>query len=81
MPGLVRSIFGKAVNHRITAGKIKMICAGFGLSGVVDSLIADLKAAGIMSPKLGSMSEVIREGSPIYELNPAVGIGLLQDGN
>jgi hypothetical protein len=80
MPRVVRCIFEEAANHRITADQIKMICSRFGLSGMVDSLIADLKAAGIMSPKLESMPEVLRQGSPVYELNPAVGAGLPRQG-
>jgi len=75
IPELVRSISEKAANHRITGSQIKMICFQLGLSNRVDSLIAELKAAGIISPKLGSIPEVNREGSPIYEFNPAVAIG------
>jgi hypothetical protein len=75
IPELVRSISGEAVNHRITGNQIKMACLQLGLSNRVDGLIAGLKAAGIISPKLGSVAEVNREGSPIYELNPAVAIG------
>jgi hypothetical protein len=52
-----------------------MACLQLGLSNRVDGLIAELKAAGIISPKLGSVPEVNREGSPIYELNPGVAIG------
>jgi hypothetical protein len=75
IPELVRSISEKAVNHRITGNQIKMACLQLGLSNRVDGLIAELKAAGIISPKLGSVSEVNREGSPVYELNPGLGIG------
>ena len=42
------------------------------LEDKVDSLIAELKGTGVMSPKLGSLIEVIRQGSPIYELNPSL---------
>ncbi len=37
-----------------------------------DALIAELKGSGVMSPKLGSIAEVSREGTPIYELNPSL---------
>jgi hypothetical protein len=78
IPELVRSIAGEAGSHKTTGNQIKMICLRLGLSNRVDSLIAELKAAGIMSPRLSSLPEVTREGSPIYELNPAVAIGLSQ---
>ena len=78
IPELVRSIAGEAGSHKTTGTQIKMICLRLGLSNRVDSLIAELKAAGIISPRLSSLSEVTREGSPIYELNPAVAIGLSQ---
>lgn len=76
IPRLVRSIVEKAVNHTITGTRIKRICLELGLGNKVDGLIAELKAAGIISPKLSPIPEVIREGSPIYELNPSVAIGL-----
>jgi hypothetical protein len=76
IPGLVRSISEKAVNHRITGNQIKMICLQFGLSNRVDVLIAELKAAGIISPRLRSVPEVNKEGSPIYEINPSVTVVL-----
>jgi hypothetical protein len=72
IPGLVRSISEKAVDQRITGNQIKRICLQLGLSNRVDSLIAELKAAGIISPRLRSIPEVNREGSPLYELNPSV---------
>jgi len=76
IPRLVRSIAEKATDHKITGNQIEKICLQFGLNNRVDGLIAELKAAGIISPKLSSFPEVIREGSPIYELNPSVAIGL-----
>ena len=76
IPGLVRGIAEEAVNHTITGNQIKKICFQLGLGNRVDGLIAGLKAAGIMSPKLSSVSAVIRAGSPIYELNPSVAIGI-----
>jgi hypothetical protein len=72
IPGLVRSIAEEAVNHKITGNQIKRICLQLGVGNRVDGLIAELKAAGIISPRLSSVPEVIREGSPIYELNPSV---------
>jgi len=76
VPGLVRGIAEASVNHTITGNQIKKICLQLGLSNRVDGLIAGLKAAGIISPKLSSIPAVIRAGSPIYELNPSVAIGI-----
>ena len=72
IPGLVRSIADKATDHKITGNQIKKICLQFGLSNRVDGLIAELKGAGIMSPKLGSIPDVLGARSPIYQLNPSV---------
>jgi hypothetical protein len=76
IPGMVMSIVEEAIDHKITGNQINKICLQLGLSNRVDGLIAELKAAGIISPKLSSMPEVTRAGSPIYELNPSVAIGL-----
>ncbi len=72
IPGLVRSIAEKATDYKITGNQIKKICLQFGLNNRVDGLIAELKGAGFMSPKLGLLVEVFSVGSPIYELNPSV---------
>jgi hypothetical protein len=72
IPGLVRSIAEKATDHKITGNQIKKICLQFGLKNRVDGLIAELKAAGIISPKLGSIPDLLRARSPIYELNPSI---------
>jgi hypothetical protein len=76
IPELVRSIAEEAINHRITGNQIRMICLQFGLSNRVDVLIAELKAAGIISPRLSAVSEVNKAGSPIYEVNPSVTVVL-----
>jgi hypothetical protein len=75
IPDLVRGIEEEALNHTISSNQIKMICLQLGLSNKVDSLIAELKAAGIISPRLGSTPEVNRHGAPLYELNPSVPMG------
>lgn len=72
IPELVRAIAEKSINHRISGNQIKKVCLQFGLGNRVDWLIAELKAAGIMSPKLASIPGVVGAGSPIYELNPSV---------
>jgi hypothetical protein len=70
--GLVRSIAEKAIDYKINGNQIKDICIQSGLNNRVDGLIAELKAAGIISPKLGSIPDVVGAQSPIYELNPSV---------
>ena len=70
--GLVISMAEKAIDYRITGTQIKEICLQFGLNNKVDGLIAQLKAAGIISPKLGSIPDVVSARSPIYELNPSI---------
>jgi hypothetical protein len=72
MPELVVELGKSAKNGQISAAQIGKICARVGLGEKVDVLIAELKAAGVMSPKLGSLAEVARAGSPLYELNPSL---------
>ena len=72
IPGLVKSIAEKTTDYKITGNQIKKICLQSALSNRVDGLIAELKAAGIMSPKLGSIPDVLGAKSPIYELNPSI---------
>ncbi len=72
MPRLVEELGKQAKSYRITALQIKQISNEFGLGSRVDVLIAGLKASGVMSPKLSSIAEVSRAGSPLYELNPSL---------
>jgi len=72
IPKLVERLEEQARDYRITAGQIKKICSDLDLGDRVDALIAGLKASGVMSPKLSSIAEVSREGTPIYELNPSL---------
>jgi len=72
IPGFVGSIVEKATDYKINSNQIKKMCLQFGLNNRVDALIAELKAAGIISPKLGSIPDVLGAKSPIYELNPSV---------
>ena len=70
MPQLVAELGKQARDYQVSAAQVKEICIGVGLGDKVDVLIAELKATGVMSPKLGSLAEVARAGSPLYELNP-----------
>jgi len=72
IPALVKGLGQQANDYRITAVQIKEVCSELDLGDKVDVLIAELKGSGVMSPKLGSIAEVSRAGSPIYELNPSL---------
>jgi hypothetical protein len=69
---LVTELGKQASDGQISAVQIREACIRAGLRDRVDVLIAGLKAAGVMSPKLGSLAEVTRAGSPLYELNPSL---------
>jgi len=58
--------------HKISAWQIKKACRELKLSRSPDTLIADLKAAGIISPKLKVISEVRRARAPLYEISPVL---------
>ena len=75
MPILVARMASEVKGRRINGIQIKRICTELGLGDRVDPLLSELKACGIMSPKLSSLTEVSREGSPIYELNPSLLVG------
>jgi len=75
MPTLVGRMASETRGRRISGIQIKRICAELGLGDRVDPLLSELKACGIMSPKLSSLTEASREGSPIYELNPSLLVG------
>jgi len=72
MPKLVEKLGKESKDYKINAVQIKKICAEVDLENRVDPLIAELKGSGVMSPRLASLAEAIREGSPIYELNPSL---------
>ena len=72
MPKLVAELGKQARDCRVSAAQIREICIGVGLGDKVDLLIAELKSTGVMSPKLGSLAEVSKAGSPLYELNPSL---------
>lgn len=72
IPKLVIQLEEQARDYKITATQIKTVCNKLSLEDRVDTLIAELKGSGVMSPKLGSLAEVTRAGAPIYELNPSL---------
>ena len=77
MPVLVERMASKVKGHRINGSQIKKICTELGLEKRVDPLVSELKACGILSHKLGAIIEASRQGSPIYEINPALLVGTM----
>jgi hypothetical protein len=72
IPELVRAIAEKSIDHKISGNQIKKVCLQFGLSKRVALLIAELKAGGSISTKLGSIPDVLGARSPIYELKLSI---------
>jgi hypothetical protein len=72
MPELAVELWREARDGQVSAVQIKEVFIRAGLGDRVDVLIAELKATGVMSPKLGSLAEASRATSPIYELNPSL---------
>ena len=81
MTVLVERIASEAKGRRISGIQIKSICVELDLEARVDPLLSELKACGIMSPKLSSLTDASRAGSPIYELNPSLFVGESEQGN
>ncbi len=69
---LVEELCRSSECHKISAWQIKNGCKALNLSQSADTIIADLKAAGIISPKLKVMSEVKQARAPLYEINPVL---------
>ena len=69
---LVEELCRSSECHKISAWQIKNACKALELSQSADTIIADLKAAGIISPKLKVMSEVKQARAPLYEINPVL---------
>lgn len=72
MPMLVERVAEKSQDYRVNAVQIKEACSELGLGDRVDTLIAELKGSGVMSPKLGSFAQVAKAAAPLYELNPSL---------
>ena len=75
MPLLVERMASKVKGHRINGNQIIAICKELGLEKRVDPLVSELKACGILSHKLSSLTEVSKAGAPIYEINPSLLVG------
>lgn len=70
VPDLVAEPGRQARDGKISAVQVREVCIKSDLGDKVDVVIAELKAAGVMSSKPGSLAEVTPAGSPLYELNP-----------
>ena len=75
MPVLVERMASVIKGHRINGIQIKAICKELGLETKVDPLVSELKACGILSHKLSSLTEVSKAGAPLYEINPSLLVG------
>jgi hypothetical protein len=74
MPKLVQKLSEEGENRMVNAIQIKRVCGELDLEDRVDILIAELKGSGVVSPRVSSLIQVIKEGSPIYELNPSLSV-------
>jgi hypothetical protein len=73
MPALVRELKDSCVHKVISGTRIGSACGHHGLRQKTGALIAVLKGAGIISPKLMAMDRKrMQSASPLYEFNPSV---------
>jgi hypothetical protein len=72
IPQIFASMRQAAANNVISANQITRVCLQFGFSNKADWLIAELKGTGAISPKLSSPADVMKAGSPLYEINPSL---------
>jgi len=72
---LVERMASELKGRRIYGVDIKKICTELGLKDRVDPIVSELKACGIVSHKMASLTDAAREGSPIYEFNPVLLVG------
>jgi hypothetical protein len=72
MPDLILSIKKNTVHNTINGARIGVLCIQNGLKDKTGAMIAILKGAGIISPKLAAISMMAKSSSPLYEFNPSV---------
>ena len=72
MPNLVLSIKKNIVHNTINGAGIGALCIDSGLKDKTGAMIAILKGAGIISPKLADIGRMAKTRSPLYEFNPSV---------
>lgn len=72
MPALILSIKNKLTHNTINGAMIGILCSQNGLKDKTGAMIAVLKGAGVISPKLAAIRQVVTSKSPLYEYNPCV---------
>ena len=72
MPQLVLLMKREARHNIISGVRIGAACSRCGLGGKTGAMIAVLKGAGVISPKLAAVGSAARARSPLYEFNPSV---------
>ena len=72
MPDMIVKMIHKSQNYRISAWQIQEISKDLGLANRINAFIAERKGAGIISPRLSLVTEMLQSQAPIYELNPSV---------
>jgi hypothetical protein len=72
MPDLIFSIKKNTMHNTINGTRIGVLCIQNGLRDKTGAMIAILKGAGIISPKLAAISRMAKSKSPLYEFNPSV---------
>ncbi len=72
LPALIIPIKKNTMHNKIDGARIGALCIKNGLKGKTGTMIAVLKGAGIISPKLAAISQVAESRSPLYEFNPSV---------
>ena len=72
LPALILSIKKNTMHNKIDGARIGALCIKNGLKDKTGTMIAVLKGAGIISPKLAAISQVAESRSPLYEFNPSV---------
>jgi hypothetical protein len=72
MPNLILSIKKKLTHNTINGAMIGILCTQNALKDKTGAMIAVLKGAGVISPKLAAIRQVVKSKSPLYEYNPCV---------
>jgi hypothetical protein len=72
MPELVLTIKQDSRHNIISGAQIGKACRHCGLGDKTGAMIAILKSAGIISPKLAAINAYTKSKSPLYEFNPCV---------
>lgn len=61
-----------APGYIISANLLRAALHESGIDPDLEKVIIDFKAAGVLSPRLSSLSDAARHRSPLYEINPSV---------